>query len=79
MNNTGRDDDYEAQIKLRFFIIGFVRLMGALLIAFSLAIIVRGFMDIPRPAGYVFFAFGFFEFAVLPMLLSRRWKSTRDQ
>ncbi len=79
MNEIPPDPDYEAQIKLRFFIISFVRLMGALLIAFSLAVIMRGFMDIPKVAGYVFFVFGFFEFAVLPMLLSRRWKSTRNQ
>jgi hypothetical protein len=72
------NDDYEAQAKLRFFIIGFVRLMGAMLIAFGLAIIARGFLDIPKPAGFVFFGFGLFEFMVLPVILSRKWKSPTD-
>jgi hypothetical protein len=78
MNDIQPQDDFEAQVKLRFFIIGFVRLMGAVLIAFSLAVIARGIMGIPKAAGYAFFAFGFFEFAVLPIILSRKWKSPRD-
>ncbi len=73
------NEDYEAQAKLRFFIIGFVRLMGAFLMAFGLAVIARGFMDIPKPAGFAFFAFGLFEFLVLPIILSRKWKSPSDQ
>jgi hypothetical protein len=78
MNENKPDDDFEAQVKMRFFIISFVRLMGAALIAFALAVIARRFADIPVVAGYAFFAFGFFEFAVLPIILSRKWKSARD-
>jgi uncharacterized membrane protein YesL len=73
------NDDYEAQAKLRFFIIGFVRLMGAMLMAFGLAVIARGFMDIPKPAGIAFLGFGLFEFLVMPVILSRKWKSPSDQ
>jgi hypothetical protein len=78
MNEIQPDDDYETQVKLRFFIISFVRIMGAAIIAFALAVIARRFMDIPIAAGYAFFVFGFFEFAVLPVILSRKWKSPRD-
>jgi hypothetical protein len=73
------NEDYEAQVRLRFFIIGFVRLMGGVLITFGLAVIARGFMGIPKPAGVVFFGFGLFEFLVLPIILSRKWKSPSDQ
>jgi uncharacterized membrane protein YesL len=69
------NDDYEAQVKLRYFIIGFVRLMGAVLMALGLTIIALGFMDIPKPAGIAFLGFGLFEFLVMPVILSRKWKS----
>ena len=72
------NEDDEVQAKLRFFIISFVRLMGALLLAFGLAIISRGYMYIPKPAGYAFVAMGFFELIVLPVILSKKWKSPRD-
>jgi hypothetical protein len=78
MSADGHNDkvlNSEAAAKSRFIILNVVRLSGAILIALGLGIIANGFMDLPVEAGYTAFAIGVFEFVVLPILLSRKWKS----
>jgi hypothetical protein len=71
--------DSETAAKSRFIILNVVRLSGAILIALGLGIIANGFMDLPVEAGYAAFAVGVFEFVVLPIILSRKWKSPAQE
>ncbi len=78
MSINGQEGDTansETVAKTRFFVLNLVRLSGAILIALGLGIIANGFMDLPVEAGYAAFAVGVFEFVVLPIILSRKWKS----
>ncbi|MEP7351169.1 MAG: hypothetical protein ABI668_14615 [Sphingorhabdus sp.] len=67
--------DDEALAKKRFFLLGIIRLSGALMIAIGLAVIARGFLDLPKVAGYVIFVVGIVDFVAMPVVLSRAWKS----
>lgn len=59
----------------RFFVISFVRLGGAVLMMFGLLIANGRLGTLPREAGIVLVLVGAFEFAILPRLLARRWRS----
>ncbi len=65
----------EAKAKQRFFALGFIRLSGAVFIAFGLAVISKGLLDLPIVAGYVMLAIGIVDFIILPLILAKRWKS----
>jgi hypothetical protein len=65
----------EVTVRKRYLILNAARLSGAVLLALGLAIIANRFMDLPIEAGYALFAVGVFEFIVLPVILSRRWKT----
>jgi hypothetical protein len=71
--NAGNDDGGLAA--RRYAIISAIRISGAAMLVLGLAIIANGLMDLPIAAGYVLFAIGVFDFIVLPVILSRRWKS----
>jgi hypothetical protein len=70
--------DDEAKAKQRFVVLNLVRLSGALMLAFGLAVIGRGFMDLPKPVGYILFFIGITDFLIVPLLLAKRWKSPQD-
>jgi hypothetical protein len=60
--------------KQRFLILNLARLSGLGLTLFGLLIIV-GKVDIPVFAGYVIFVAGMFDMLIVPLLLTRAWKS----
>ena len=62
----------------RFLILNIIRISGALLIVFGMAIIARGVFDLPKEAGYVFFVAGIIDFIVAPLMLARAWSSPKD-
>lgn len=59
----------------RFFIIGVVRLAGAVTIALAVAITFGRVDGVPGEVGYGLLALGVIEMVVLPQLLVGRWKS----
>lgn len=66
----------EDDAKLRFFILGAVRLASVALMAVGLAII-AGKLGLPREVGIAFAVFGLLELLLLPPFLARKWKSPR--
>lgn len=58
----------------RFLIINLMRLSG---VGFALLglVIIAGKIDLPLMAGYLFFVFGLLDTLVVPLVLSRAWKS----
>lgn len=64
----------ETRARTRFFVIQLVRITGlALFMAGLLAI--AGKLDLPMVAGVVLTAVGAFDMLILPLILSRKWKS----
>lgn len=66
----------------RFFAIGAVRVTGALLAMLGF-LIIRGVWPMADPAtdriiGAAFVLFGVFDFAVMPRILARRWRSPKS-
>lgn len=59
----------------RFFVLALLRLGGAVLIMFGLIIAAGRFPDLPRAAGIVLTLIGALDFALVPRLLARRWRS----
>lgn len=69
----------EMQAQYRFLVINLCRITGAVLLVVGLAVIAREAFGIPKAAGYLFFAFGMLNFLLVPVFLSKRWKSKPDQ
>jgi drug/metabolite transporter (DMT)-like permease len=71
-------DEIEARAKTRFFLLGFLRLFGALLMMAGFVLVMGKWAlagpDTDRIIGVVFVLVGAFDFAVAPMLLARSWK-----
>lgn len=71
-------DELEARAKTRFFLLGFLRLFGALLMMAGFVLVMGKWAlagpDTDRIIGVVFVLVGAFDFAVAPMLLARSWK-----
>lgn len=59
----------------RFFMIGAVRLAGAVTIALAVAISYGRIDGVPGELAYVLLVLGVIEFLVLPQMLVKRWKS----
>lgn len=59
----------------RFFMIGAVRLAGAVTIALAVAISYGRIDSVPGELAYVLLVMGVIEFLVLPQMLVKRWKS----
>ena len=66
----------ESQAKQRFFILGLIRLLSAVLTGVGLAI-VAGKIDAPRPAGVFLAVFGLLELLRLPLFLARKWRTPK--
>lgn len=72
----------DALARKRFFAITMIRITGALLVMIGFVLIRGGWELAGQPAdrwiGVVFVLVGAFDFAVMPKLLARRWRSPRD-
>jgi hypothetical protein len=77
---TPIDDKARAEIKAqyRFLVINLCRILGAIMLVVGLAVIAREAFGIPKAAGYLLFVFGMLNFLLLPVFLSKRWKSKPD-
>lgn len=62
--------------KGRFIALTIVRLLGVALALLGLAII-AGKVGVPREVGYIFFVLGLLEAMILPIILTRKWKTPR--
>ncbi len=62
--------------KGRFIALTIVRLLGVALALLGLAII-AGKIGVPREVGYLFFVIGLLEALILPIILTRKWKTPR--
>jgi hypothetical protein len=68
-----QDDETKAQY--RFLIINICRITGAVMLVLGLAVIAREAFGLPKAAGYVLFLVGMADFLLVPVFLSKRWKS----
>ena len=59
----------------RFWVIQMARL-SAFVMVFIGALIVSKIIDLPDFVGYIILVIGLAEFFVVPMVLSKRWKSS---
>jgi len=69
----------EMQAQYRFLVINLCRIIGAIMLVVGLAAIAREALGIPKAAGYLLFAVGMLNFLLLPVYLSKRWKSKPNQ
>ena len=67
----------EARARSRFMVIQIVRLTGLGLFLFGL-LAIAGRVELPVAAGYVLAVAGMLEMLVVPLILSRKWKSPRQ-
>lgn len=72
------NDDQLKIERNRFLVLNLVRISGAAMLLFALAIISRGFLDLPKEVGYVFLVVGIIDFIVAPLFLSRAWSTRKD-
>lgn len=70
--------DEETKAQYRFLIINICRITGAVMLVLGLAVISREAFGLPKAAGYVLFLVGMADFLLVPVLLSKRWKSTSN-
>lgn len=68
----------EMQAQYRFLAINLCRITGAVMLVLGLAVIARAAFGMPKPVGYLLFLVGMFNFLLLPVYLSKRWKSKPD-
>jgi len=66
----------ETKAQYRFLVINICRITGAVMLVVGLAVIARGAFGFPKAAGYVLFMVGMIDFLMVPVFLSKRWKST---
>ena len=66
----------ETKAQYRFLVINICRITGAIMLVIGLAVIARGAFGLPKSAGYVLFLVGMIDFLMVPVFLSKRWKST---
>lgn len=65
----------EETVARRFWVIQMARL-SAFVMVFIGALIVSKIIDLPDFVGYIILVIGLAEFFVVPMVLSKRWKSS---
>jgi predicted cobalt transporter CbtA len=72
----------DALAKKRFFAITAMRLMGAIFVAIGFVLIRGGFELAGQPTdrwiGVAVVLIGAFDFALMPLLLARRWRSPKN-
>lgn len=69
----------ETRAQYRFLVINICRITGAVMLVLGLAVISREAFGLPKAAGYVLFLVGMADFLLVPVFLSKRWKSTPPQ
>lgn len=67
------EDDTRAQY--RFLVINICRITGAIMLVIGLAVIAREAFGLPKIVGYGLFLLGMIDFLLVPVYLSKRWKS----
>lgn len=67
----------EAEAKKRFFVLSFMRLLGAAFLTLGL-LIIGGKVDLPQELGLPLSLIGLADFTLVPWWLSKRWKSPRQ-
>ena len=78
MTPTDDKSRAETRAQYRFLIINLCRIMGAIMLVVGLAVIAREAFGLPKAIGYLLFLVGMIGFMLVPVLLSKRWKSTAD-
>ncbi len=78
---TPTDDKSRAETRAqnRFLVINLCRITGAIMLVVGLAVVAREAFGLPKAIGYLLFLVGMIGFMLVPVLLSRRWKSTPDK
>lgn len=61
----------------RFFILSLLRMSGAVLVMLGLVIAAGRFPAIPKAAGIAIVLAGAIDFALVPLLLARRWRTPK--
>ena len=73
----------EALARKRFFALALMRLMGAVFVLIGFVLVRGGWELAGQPAdrwiGVAIVLVGAFDFAVMPLLLARRWRSPKQQ
>ena len=73
----------DALAKKRFFVLSIMRLMGAAFVAIGFILIGGGCSLAGQPTdrwiGVAIVLVGAFDFAVMPLLLARRWRSPKER
>ena len=78
---TPTDDKSRAETReqYRFLIINLCRITGAIMLVVGLAVIAREAFGLPKALGFGLFLVGMIGFMLVPVVLSKRWKSTPDK
>lgn len=73
----------DALARKRFFALALMRLMGAVFVLIGFVLIRGGWELAGQPTdrwiGVAIVLVGAFDFAVMPLLLARRWRSPKEQ
>ena len=72
------NEDADNLARNRFIILNIVRISGAIFVLLALAVISRGFLGLPREAGYVLLVLGIAEFIIAPLMLAKAWRSPTE-
>jgi len=79
MTPTDDKSSAETRAQYRFLIINLCRITGAIMLVVGLAVIAREAFGLPKALGFGLFLIGMIGFMLVPVLLSKRWKSTPDK
>lgn len=78
MTPTDDSSRAETRAQYRFLVINLCRITGAIMLVVGLAVIAREAFGLPKAFGYILFLVGMMDFLLVPVLLSKRWKSKPD-
>jgi len=67
----------DSQARNRFLAISLLRLAGALLILFGMVIAAGRLPEVPRLVGIIAVLVGALDFALVPLMLARRWRTPK--
>ena len=70
--------DEEAKARARFFTISALQIGGAMMVLLGI-LIAAGRLAAPPVAGYALIVVGLVDFAIVPRLLARRWRTPPER